>query len=139
MTLLQAKTRVSGGWRPCGHCRDRADQHGSSLLPMPGAMRAPWDCWGKAYSCSDWELPSSSKRTLPQGLWTMLTNTFRLYIPKSLMFMPFFFNSPISLRNQFVLNISKASFKTALQCFDVFCSGLWSICPPLNVETPLPF
>lgn len=139
--LLQAKTRTSGGWRPCGHCRDRAGQHGSSLLPMPRAMRAPW---GKACSCSDWGLSSSSKRA-PQNTPTGSLDNAHKCIQTIHSKIPnvhaFFFNHLISLRSQFGLNISKASFKTAVQCFGVFCSGplFWSLCPPLDVETPLPF
>lgn len=83
--------------------------------------------------------PRGLLRTLPQGLWTMLTNILRLIHSKIPNVHAFFFNHPISLRSQFGLNISKASSKSAVQGFGVFCSGLWSICPPLSVETPLPF
>lgn len=143
MPLLQAKTRASGGWRSCGHCRDRAGQHGCSLLPVPRAMRAPWEYWGKACSCSDWGHSSSSSERAPQKTSTGALDNAHKHIQTVPSKIPnvhaFFFNHPTSLRSQFGLNISKASFKTAVQCFVVFCSGLWSICPPLNVEPLFPF
>lgn len=140
MPLLQAKTRASGGRRPCGHCRDRIGQQRNSLLPMSRTMRAPWEHWGKA--CSDWGLCSSSERA-PQNTSTGALHSAHKHIQTTHSKIPnvcaWFFNHPISLRNQFGWNISKASFRTAVQCIGVFCSGLCSICPPLNIETPLPF
>lgn len=117
---------------------ERAGQHGNSFLPMPEAMRTPW---GKACSFSEEGQSSSSKRAPQNNSTGALDSAHKhiqtIYIPKSLMLMPVFSITP--LRSQFGLNISKASFKTAVQCFGGFCSGPWSICPPLDVETPLPF
>lgn len=136
--LLQAKTGTSGGWGPCGLCREGRPAWKFPLAHVWGNE----DSLGQSLLFFRLGLSSSSQRA-PQNTSTGALDSAHKHIQTTHSKIPnvcaCFFNHLISLRSQFGLNISKASFKTAVQCFGVFCSGPWSICPPLDVETPLPF